>query len=53
MNILLMSGRDVDELKEVILNPKEDCFSRVIVNCGGLRQVPIQELFLTVTRYLI
>ena len=29
----------------VVLNPKEDCFGRVIVNSGGLGKVPIQELF--------
>ena len=47
----------MDEPKIVVLNPKENCFSRMIVNGGGLGKVPVQELFKGITgdpfQYLI
>ena len=49
LDVFLATRGNVDEPKVVVLNPKEDCFSRVVMNCGGLGKVPIQELFKGVT----
>ena len=40
---------NVNEPKVVVLNPKEDCLSRVVVNSGRLGKVPVQELFKRIT----
>ena len=47
----------MDEPKVVVLDPKEDCFSRVVVDSGRLGRVSVQELFKGITgdsfQYLI
>ena len=40
---------NVNEPKVVVLNPKEDCFSWMVVDCGGLSKVPIKELLKGIT----
>ena len=48
---------NVNKPEVVVLNPKEDCFGWVVVDCGGLSKVPIEELFKGITgdsfQYLI
>ena len=45
LDIFLVARGNVDEPEVVVLNPKEDYFSWVVIDCGGLSKVPVQELF--------
>ena len=49
LDVFLATRGNVNEPKVVVLNPKEDCLSWMVVDCGGLSKVPIEELFKGIT----